>query len=521
MSDAQAVHDAGVLDERRTIAERAAPRVALLAALALFGAADLTLAESFQALILFAAAWLAAWRLSFVRAPLARLSAGLFFAGAVLFGAPPFQQASRAVLGGPFEWWFLSRSAALFGAAVWLGAARRRTAAEAAPSPDARLEALFAAPRSRANLAAAGCLAGGVTIYLQGAGLRAAVAGALLLGACAWALPVLLGVARETTGARRLRRFTLALLGLFALGGAIRFGLAYRSLVAEHPLAAAGRVEAFNATLRSGFLAARSEALRGQVAAGEGDFAAAERHYRRAAEREGRDPRLDPYAAECACRQGRADAAWRCLVAGGFEALRDPRLVVGMEDLLLRDEPGLRTQLLLALWQWDRGAPDPVRRTRLAKIQKLLPGELNSAMLLGRMGPYPKGPCVLPGALFFAPAGRDDGASEVAPLEEGEAAALAVLDAGTWKATLRAAGATAGGAAPVLRVELDGETVARLSIGRAEVQGYDFDLPVARGDIYRLRLVFENGTPFVENGVEQRRRVAVTELRLRRAGDGR
>ncbi|MCK6471657.1 MAG: hypothetical protein L6R28_07915 [Planctomycetes bacterium] len=518
MSDARAVHDAGVLDERRTLAGRAAPRVALLAALALFGAADLTLVESIQSLIVLAAALWAAWRLS--STPLARLAAALFLVGAVLFGAPAFQLASRAIVDGPFEWWFLSRSAALFGAAVWLGAAHRRTAAEAAPSPDARLEALFAAPRSRASLAAAAFLAGAATLYLQGAGLRAGLAGALLLGACAWALPALVGVARDAAGARRIRHFTLALLGFFALSGAIRFGLAYRTLVAEHPVAAAGRVEAFNATLRSDFLAARVEALRGQAAAGEGDFAAAEGYYRRAAEREGRDPHLDPYAAECACWQGRSESAWRCLIAGGFEALRDPRLAAGMEELLLRDEQNLRVQVLLALWQWDRGAPEPARRARLAKIQKLLPVELTSAVLLGRMGTAMKGAFVLPGALFFAPAGRDDGASEVAPLDEGEATALAVLDAGTWKATLRAAGAPAGGAAPLLRVELGGETVARLTIDRADMSGYEFELPVARGDIYRLRLVFENGAPFVENGVEQRRRLAVSDLRLQRVGDG-
>lgn len=519
MSEAQAVHDAGVLDERGTLAEPAVARVALLAALALFGASDLTLVESIQALILFVVALFFAWRL--VRAPLARLAAAFLFAGAVLFGAPPFQQAGRAVLGGPFEWWFFARSAALFGATVWLGAAHRRSAAETAPSPDARLLALFAAPRSRVSLAAAGALAGALVLYLQGAELRATVSGALLLGACAWALPALLGVARDAAGARRLRNFTLALLGFFALSGAIRFGLAYRALVAEHPGTAAGRVEAFNATLRSDFLAARAETLRGQIAAGENDFAAAERHYRRAAERDGRDPHLDPFAAECACRQGRAESAWRSLLAGGFAALRDPRLVGGLEELERRDEANLRAQVLLALWQWDGDAPESARRTRLGKIQKLLPGELTSAVLLGRLGGHPKGPFVLPSALFFAPAGRDDGGSEVAPLDEGEATALAVLDAGGWKGTLRAAGSPAGRAAPVLRVELDGETVARLNIGRAELRGYDFKLHVERGDIYRLRLVFENGAPFVENGVEQRRRVAVTELRLQRASEAR
>lgn len=195
MSDAQAVHDAGVLDECGTLAEPAVARVALLAALALFGAADLTLVESIQALILFVVALLFEWCLS--RTPLAHLAAALFLVGAVLFGAPPFQQASRAVVGGPFEWWFLSRSAGLLGVAVWLGAAHRRSAAETDSSPEARLLALFAAPRSRVSLAAVGALAGALVLYLQGAELRATVSGALLLGACAWALPALLGVAPD------------------------------------------------------------------------------------------------------------------------------------------------------------------------------------------------------------------------------------------------------------------------------------------------------------------------------------
>jgi len=192
------------------------------------------------------------------------------------------------------------------------------------------------------------------------------------------------------------------------------------------------------------------------------------------------------------CKLGDSITAWRRLVFKGFAAISGPELIPGIKALA--DAPKCadpRAKLLAALLSWELQEPKEERKRRLDEVQRLVPNEPSSSTLLARLGSAEKTPLWLPQDLLVAE--RPSFQSALGTLEEvGAVQTVVTLDPGHWEMELHAHGTPLHQEWPIIRVELNGYEIGRTQVNRAKDYAVPFTFEVKRGDLYLLRLVFEN-----------------------------
>lgn len=217
------------------------------------------------------------------------------------------------------------------------------------------------------------------------------------------------------------------------------------------------------------------------------------------------------------CRTGDSVTAWRKLVFEGLPAVSDPEIAPGINAMADTNGIDVRAKLLAALLAWEHNEPEVERRRRLEDVQKVVPGEPSSFTLLKRMGvEQPERDLWLPADLLVG-----DKATLFSVLggigELGETQTLCVLDKGRWEIALRARGVPLNEEWPIIRMEINGQVVGRTQVTRADEHDVPFVCEVNRGNMYRIRIVFENMSTDFQQGRRAMRGVAISGITFRKA----
>ena len=217
------------------------------------------------------------------------------------------------------------------------------------------------------------------------------------------------------------------------------------------------------------------------------------------------------------CKLGDSATTWRRLVYQGFSAITEPELMPGIKALADMSND-VRAKLLAALLAWRLDEPKEERQRRLEDVQRVAPNEPTSHALLARLG------CIAPEAAELRlPAELLVGAratlhSELGTLEElGEVQTLVVLDPGHWEMGLTARGTPLDEEWPIIRVEFNGQELGRTQVNRAKDYPVPFTFEVNQGNLYRVKIVFENRREEMQQGHLALRGLVVNGLSFRRA----
>lgn len=487
--------------------------------------------------ILFATlAGLVFWRntASAAGSPAARLwTVALFFFG-VLTISPAFQRATT--LRDVRDWDRLSQISAfaplLLMALLWiLARATRSAAVSPAPRPASiasQLEALIDTPAIRLQLIPLALLLAAAGLGLSGQPLRAILPrGVLLAALLLLALRPLLQLAATPAGVGALRAALLLAMAASALSGAGRFMDMRGKVAAGNALLAQDKPEdaqkihaeaaALNEILQSKSTRLEVETEWALFYERKEQFESSLVHWRRIADERGQDPTEMLPIRRVLCKMGDSLTAWRRLIYQGFPSIADPEIAPGI--LALGDNPGgdLRGKLLAALLAWEQNAPEAERRRRLEEVRKVLPNEPTSNNLLKRMGvAVPDAPLWLPAELI---AGKKlTTTSLLGSIEElGEVDTLVVLDEGHWELALNARGTPLHEEWPVIRLEFNGQVIARTQVTHDDNRDVPFTFDVHCGDIYRVKVILENQQEILDQGHITRRGLVINGMTFRRA----
>jgi hypothetical protein len=253
-----------------------------------------------------------------------------------------------------------------------------------------------------------------------------------------------------------------------------------------------------------------------------GDFPMAVDRWKRVARMES-SPEADFVPLQRAMwKMGNSLSAWRKLVYGGFPAVTKSEIAQGILSLADRPDADVRARLAAALVAWELKLPQDECRKRLEAVQQVAPNEPSSHELLVRLGAkLPDAPLWLPPDLivgrepsFHTVTGTvDNGGIE----EQGELSSVIVLGEGHWELLLRARGAPLHEEWPIIRLELNGHEIGRTQVTRSEDHDVPFTFDVNRGNVYQLRVVFENYMDELDNGKPARRHLGIGGMMFRRA----
>ena len=499
-------------------------------------------------------------------------TAGLFIAGALVL-SPLFQQnASSRGLGQGGRAAQLSVSLACVAALLlWITRSRftfhvsgfRLTTPP--PEPETRnlkletfwgegLEAFLLAPGTRVHIAAAWVLLVLADAGLGGLPLRAALLRAAFVALLVFCLPALLSVAAIPSGQRAMNAALVLVLSLsVAMSGARYIDLRAKvktmgTLLDEKREAEASQV--YKAALeRNEILCAKGTAsdLEVRWAAyreDSGELEGALVYWRRVAEQRGADAAEMLPVRRILCKMGDSLNSWRRLIYQGFPAVTDPQIAPGIKALGDSPKGDLRAKLLAALVAWEQQDPPGELKQRLEIVTKKCPNEASACNLLKRLGaPEVSGfrfqvsglrtgpPDVKPETSNLKPevlwlphelivGKRGSSESALGAIEElGEVDTAVVLNEGNWEVNLNARGTPLHEEWPIVRLEFNGKVVGRTQVNRMQDHEVPFTLNVNRGNIYHVKIVFENRMEDVVQGRISRRGLTINGMGFRRGKD--
>lgn len=459
---------------------------------------------------------------------------GVFVASAAAL-SPAFQRsASTHGLWEGQAWW--ARAAAVLpfalAPALWLAwrASPNRHSSVANPrSPAEKLEAFLCTPGARGHIAVVGMLLATVDVGLSGLPLRAALPRAALLAAMVLCLPALFRLAATLSGQRTLNAALAAALGISAAVGTGRYAElrakadAIPALLEQDREAEAKRnyeeALALNGILRARGTAVDLEAHWAAYRERTRDYEGALVHWRRIAEQQGVDPTEMLPIRRILCKMGDSLNAWRRLIYQGFSAITGPELAPGIRALGDNPASDLRARLLAALLAWEQREPPEELRLRLEAVRQALPNEPNACNLLKRLGAdVPDTNLWLPADLIVGR--RITTQSVLGAIDElGEVETLVVLNEGRWEVGVNARGTPLHEEWPIIRVEFNGKEIGRTQVNRAENHEAPFTVDVNRGNIYRVKIVFQNRMEDWVEGRAARRGLVINGLSFRRGRD--
>lgn len=240
-------------------------------------------------------------------------------------------------------------------------------------------------------------------------------------------------------------------------------------------------------------------------------------HWRTVAEINGQEHTETLPIRRVLCKMGDSLTAWRRLIYQGFPAITDPEIAPGVRAF--SDKPGsdLRGKLLAALLSWEEKEPDAERKRRLEEVRKLQPNEPTSNVLLKRMGVnVPDAPLWLPADLIV---GKNISTSSLlGSIEDlGEVDTLVVLDEGNWELALNARATPLQEEWPLIRLEFNGQVIARTQVTHYDSRDVPVTFKVHRGDIYRVKIIFENQQEILDQGHYTRRGLVINGMTFRRS----
>jgi len=469
----------------------------------------------------------------------ARLWTVALFIFAALSLSPAFQRSTSAH--NPHEWNRLSQLSALapllLMGLLWSFTRAARGAAAVISAPAGpfparmaeQLEALIDAPSVRLQL-----LPLAILLTLAGLGLsgqsilvaivpRSIVLAALLLVA----LRPLLQMAKSQGGVRAMHAAMALGLGGSALIGAWRYMDLRERVAAGNALLDKDKPDdaikfhneaaALNEILQSKSTRLELETQWALFYERKEKYETSLIHWRTVAEINGQEHTETLPIRRVLSKMGDSLTAWRRLIYQGFPAITDPEIASGVRAF--SDKPGadLRGKLLAALLSWEEKEPDAERRRRLDEVRKLQPNEPSSNVLLQRMGVnVPDAPLWLPTDLIV---GKNISTSSLLGSVEdlGEVDTLVVLDEGSWELALNARGTPLHEEWPVIRVEFNGQVIAHTQVTSSESHDVPITFKVHRGDIYRVKIIFENQQEILDQGHYTRRGLVLNGMMFRRS----
>ena len=403
----------------------------------------------------------------------------------------------------------------------------------------------------RLNFAAAGAVIIAANAGMSGLPIQAALPQSALFALAILTLPALLQIAANPAGSRVLSGTMALALSVCVLTGTYRHRQLWQEMEAANTLLKQDKVAeasqhyneaaAINAVLadkkqvlaletdwaqfheRRGDTKAKDPA---QEAGKNGEYELSLVHWRNVADQRGLDGFDFLPIRRVLCKEGDSLTAWRRLIFQGFPSINDPEIAPGIMAMGdLPNQKDARAALLAALLSWDQNATDAERRRRLELVQRIAPFEPSSYNLLKRMNAkLPEGPLWLPSDMIVGV-----GISETSLLgdiaELGEVDTLVVLDSGRWEMGVSARATPMHEEWPILRVEFyssDGGKTLKHEVGRTQVTRPDnyevpFTFNVNRGNIYHIKLVFENRQKEFDEGHLARRGLVINGLSFRKA----
>lgn len=389
------------------------------------------------------------------------------------------------------------------------------------------LESFILARRTRLHIAAAWVLLVLAEAGLGGLPLRAALLRAGFVVLLVLCLPVLLALAAVPSGQRAMYTLLALALSLSAAVGAARYIAlrgevnAIRSLLHENREKEAEQVYQAaldrNAILCAQGKAAELEACWAAYRERTGAFDSALDHWRRIAEQRGADPTEMLPVRRILCEMGDSLNSWRRLIYQGFPAITDPEIAPGVKALGDNPKGDLRAKLLAALLAWEQQEPPEELKRRLELVRKACPNEASACNLLNRLGSAVADTDLwLPHELIIGR--RLSSASVLGTIEDlGEVDTVVVLNEGHWEVCLKARGTPLHEEWPIVRLELNGKVIGRTQVNRVEDHEVPFTLDVNHGNIYHVKIIFENRMEDIVQGRVSRRGLTINGLRLRRA----
>jgi len=476
---------------------------------------------------------------AFWRGPahLSRSASGrLWLAGLFSFSAltltPFFQRATTAQ--SPSQLPSGLRIAALapfvFAVLLWLSARLSRTPARPASAPAgiaAQVERLLVSPSVRLNLTALFILIAGAGLGLGGQPLSTLPFRALFIAALLMAVRPILELAALAHGARILCGVLALSLSLCVANGARRYtqmrsqlSSGNTALTQDNPTEANrlhAEVGALNTVLDSRGVLKDADTAWALYYERIGSFEQSLVHWRRIAEMQGIAPETMLPIRRVLCKAGDSLAAWRRMIYFGFPAIKDPEMSPGIRALGDNPKSDLRAKVLAAFLAWEENEPEAERRRRLEEVRKVQPNEPSACNLLRRLGsPTADGPLWIPADLIVGK--KMTTRSLLGDIDElGEVDTVVVLDEGNWELSVNARGTPLNEVWPIIRLELNGHVVSETQVTHSENRDVPFTFKVHRGDIYHVKIVFENMQEVLDKGSITRRGLTINGLTLRRS----
>ncbi|HYF50761.1 MAG TPA: hypothetical protein VEJ63_15210 [Planctomycetota bacterium] len=463
--------------------------------------------------------------------PLGRLWLAILFVFTALLVSPAFH---RSVGAGTFDGsgnlvngvaFFSAFSALLF--CVWARWARAVLPATSPPSePLSRVEALLERPGTRVQLALALALAVAAGVALSGLSMKTLPLRIAMLGAFALGLQPLLAFARLPSGPRVIQGACAAVLLAVLISGGFRY-VELKNVIAEGaamldknnvPEATRihNRARQLNKTLYSKGLEVEIETSWALFYERLNLPVEALQRWQQVADIQRIDRAKFPPVLRAQTRIGDSITVWRRAVFEGFDGVGHPEIMPGIVGLA-EISGDLRAKLLSALLAWEHNLPEAERRKRLEEVQRVAPLEPTSYNLLNRMGAnLPPAPLWLPDALIV---GRKATLySELGHIGElGEVETLVLLDKGQWEIAIKASGVPLHEIWPIIRVELNGHEIGRSQVTRTELHEVPFVCDINRGNLYRLKIVFQNKQADFQSGRKEMRGLGIAGIVFRKA----
>lgn len=377
----------------------------------------------------------------------------------------------------------------------------------------------------RANLAAAGILIVIVTLAASGLPLKAAAPRAIMVAAVIFSSVAALRLAAEPSGAKSLSLSMALALAVCVAGGTWRYVELTQKVSSATALLAQDKPQdaqkihdeaaALNEVLNSKSARIKLETEWALYREQKNDFNGALNHWWRIAAIKGVESSEMMPVRRLLCKMGDSLSAWRRLIYNGFPAINDPELAPGIKALGDLQNGDVRARLISALLAWERKEPKEECLRRLKEVQRVSPNEPSSRNLLKRLGePVPDSSMWLPAELIV---GKKISMTSLAGAiqELREVDTIVVLEKGQWELGLNARATPLHEEWPIVRIELNGEVIGRTQVTRSTDREYPFTFDVLRGDIYHVKIVFENQSEVIDQGHVSRRGLTINGLALR------
>ncbi|HEY3320231.1 MAG TPA: hypothetical protein VGP72_07185 [Planctomycetota bacterium] len=389
-----------------------------------------------------------------------------------------------------------------------------------------QLETFVRSASVRRNLAVLLFILAGVALGLSGQPLKAVLPrGTMLATTVLLAIPALLEISSRPTGARSLQFMVAAALAIGLFSGVSRYvdlhnqlhatGAALTGDKVEAAQEATNRARSLNEVLASKSAERDLETQWADYEERKGNFEGALSHWRRIGEIFGTNTNDIPAVRRILCKAGDSLLPWRRLIYEGFPALADPEIAPGIRAMGERPDSDVRAKLLSALLAWQQNEPEAERRRRLEEVRKACLDEVTAVNLLRRMDvKVPLQSLRLGPELIVGKTGSRQ--SSLGAIEDfGEVDTLVVLNAGRWEVGLNLRATPLREEWPIIRVEFNGQVVMRTQATNYREKEVPFTVNVNRGDMYHVKIVFENRQEELEQGHISKRGLVINGMSFR------